>query len=81
MKYAGAQASCPQRTSNCGAKGGQDARAPVFKAAEERLRGKMRKKFLWAKWVMSGACLLAFAITSRGQDLASFEKRVTNFIG
>ena len=37
----------------------------------------MRKSVLWARWLLSGALLVAFAIASRGQDLASFEKRVT----
>ena len=30
MKCPGARASCPQRACNCGAKGGQDARAPGY---------------------------------------------------
>ena len=37
----------------------------------------MRKRVLWTRWLLSGALLLAFAMASRGQDLASFEKRVT----
>jgi len=37
----------------------------------------MRKRNLWARWLLSGALVLAFSIASRGQDLASFEKRVT----
>ncbi len=36
----------------------------------------MRKRHLWARILFGGALLVTLAITSPGQDLASFEKRV-----
>jgi hypothetical protein len=35
IKYPGARASCPQSACNCGANGGQDARAPGYLQSSE----------------------------------------------
>ena len=37
----------------------------------------MRQRVLWTRLLLSVVLLIAFAVASRGQDLASFEKRVT----
>jgi len=37
----------------------------------------MRQRVLWNRLLLSVALLIAFEVVSRGQDLASFEKRVT----
>ena len=37
----------------------------------------MKQRVLWTRLLLSLVLLMAFAVVSRGQDLASFEKRVT----
>src|SRR5271157_3426400 len=37
----------------------------------------MKQRILWSRLLLSVVLLMAFAAVSRGQDLASFEKRVT----
>jgi len=37
----------------------------------------MKQRVLWTRLLLSVVLLMAFAVVSRGQDLASFEKRVT----
>ena len=37
----------------------------------------MRQSLLWTRLLLSGVLLTAFTVASRGQDLVSFEKRVT----
>ncbi len=36
----------------------------------------MKQRVLWTRLLLSVVLLMAFAVVSRGQDLASFEKRV-----
>ena len=37
----------------------------------------MKQRVLWTRLLLSVVLLMAFAVVSQGQDLASFEKRVT----